>query len=868
MKSPTTPPQLAQRFLLWFLKRDLAEEVIGDMEEQYFEQLEKYGEQRAQLNYYYQVLNYLRPFAIRGDLLNTINPFFMLRSNFKIAWRSLLKNKLNSIINITGMTIGMTCFILIGLYIQYETSFDQQHEKADRIYRIAQTQKGNEFRGSEQFAVAPMTIGPTMKEKFPEVEAATTLTNMQYLFWKGEQTIYETGLLADEFLFDVFSYPTIAGDAAAALKDRDAIILTASLAQKYFGHNSPINQTIKISSDQIKTVKAVIEDIPENQHFDFDFILSIENYGEYREDRDRWRWASNNYSAYVVLAEGQDYQQLEKKLSIFDEEVTAAYAGLPFKAEYFLQPLTDIHLLSQINFESEVNGDIRYIYLAASIAFIILLLALINYMNLTNASFGQRFKELGVRKVLGARKHQLISQLMTESVLVTLIGFSLALACAYFLLPGFNRLMDLPIAFEFWEHKSLFLSLLALLLSLGILSGLYPALLSSSVVVVNAIKGNWHKNKREGSFFRSALLIGQFTAAIVLAASSIVVYQQLQYIQHKKLGYEREQIVYVPYRNQDIYDKAPTLVRELQQQHAIEQVSIARTLPTNTYNQGILDEWEGNDGNQEIYIYRLHTDQAYLDLFEIELLEGRNLTAADTLGAYIINESAVKAIGWTSAVGKSFRDGKVIGVVKDFHFQPFDLAIEPIFITHYTRSNAHYFGHITMKIKADPSQETVAHIQQTIKEILPEVPFDFNYLDESYNALYASEKRFGKAFNISTMLALFIACIGLFGLVTHQVLQRFKEIGIRKVLGASSAQIVQLISSDFLKLVAVSAVIAIPIAWWGMSQWLQNFAYRIEMSWWVFILAGLVATGIAFATIGIKSLQAAWANPVDAIKAE
>ncbi|MEL7223226.1 MAG: FtsX-like permease family protein, partial [Bacteroidota bacterium] len=508
----------------------------------------------------------------------------------------------------------------------------------------------------------------------PEVEAATTLTNMQYLFWKGEQTIYETGLLADEFLFDVFSYPAIAGDATAALKDRDAIILTASLAQKYFGHTSPINETIQISSDQIKTVKAVIEDIPDNQHFDFDFILSIENYGEYREDREHWRWASNNYNAYVVLAEGHDYHDLEKKLSIFDDKVAAAYTDVPFKAEYFLQPLKGIHLYSQINFESKVNGDIRYIYLAASIALIILLLALINYMNLTNASFSQRIKEVGVRKVLGAKRHQLVNQLMTESVLVTLIGFGMALVCAYLLLPGFNKLMDLSIEFELWKHKSLFLSLLTLLLALGILSGLYPALLSSSVVVVNAIKGSWHKGKRESFFFRSALLIGQFTAAIVLAISSIVVYQQLQYIQHKKLGYQREQVVYVPYRNQDIYDKASALLHELQNHNSIEKATIASSLPVNTYNQGIVDEWEGNNGSQEMYTYRLHTDQAYLDLFEIELLEGRNLSPKDTLGAYILNESAVKTMGWTTAVGKSFRDGKVIGVVKDFHFQPFDLA--------------------------------------------------------------------------------------------------------------------------------------------------------------------------------------------------
>ena len=352
----------------------------------------------------------------------------------------------------------------------------------------------------------------------------------------------------------------------------------------------------------------------------------------------------------------------------------------------------------------------------------------------------------------------------------------------------------------------------------------------------------------------------------------MVIYQQLQYIQTKKLGFNREQIVYVPFGNQEYLKKASALQNELQKHPNIDKVTISSNLPINTSNQGLADKWEGKTANDEqLHIYRLRTDYNFFDVFEMELVEGRNFSPdfpADSLDAYILNESAVKAIGWESAVGKSFRDGKVIGVVKDFHFQPFDLVIEPMQITLLNEKNAQTYGNIVLKVKMEDSKETAAHIEHTLKAFFPEFIFNLRYLDVAYNDLYQSEQRFGDAFNIFTLIALFIACIGLFGLVTHSVLLRTKEIGIRKVLGASVTNLVGMVSKDFLKLVLLSATIAVPLAWWSMNNWLQDFAYRIELNWWVFIIVGLIAILIAFITIGSQSLKAALGNPVEAIKSE
>ncbi|MEN0047429.1 MAG: ABC transporter permease, partial [Bacteroidota bacterium] len=447
----------------------------------------------------------------------------MFQNYLKSAFRNLSKNKMYTLINILGLTVGMTCFVLIALYVQYEMSYDQQHEDANQIYRIAQQQKGNTFKGTDHFAVAPMPITAALMNEFPEVEVATTINLNRHLFSLEEKIFFERGMYADEYVFDVFTIPVLEGEGKTALKDPNAILLTRKLAQKYFGATSPIGQTLLLQNERLVTVKGVIEDVPDNQHFTYDYIWAIQNYPEY--DRDQERWGSNNYKAYVKLQEGVNHQDFAVKMNVtFAKRVADAYSNAPFSAKYFLDPLKDVHLYSNINFEPGKNSDIRYIYLFTSIAFIILLLAAINYMNLATARSARRSKEVGVRKVLGAKKGQLIYQLLGESFLLTLLSFTLAIALASFLLPLFSQLVGIKIPFQIVGNQWLFAGMLVTALLVGGLSGLYPSVVLSSINPVKAFRGSVNKSYKDGTSLRNILVIGQFVTAIVLGTGGMIVY--------------------------------------------------------------------------------------------------------------------------------------------------------------------------------------------------------------------------------------------------------------------------------------------------------------------------------------------------------
>lgn len=792
----------------------------------------------------------------------------MIQNYLKVALRNVFKDRLHAVINIAGLTIGLTSFMLISLYLQYELSYETHHEKADRIYRISMRQKGNDFRGSDRFAVTPMPLAPAMKEKFPEVEAATTLQTQRSLLAHQEKVFNEPGLFADEQVFDIFTFPVIQGAGAEALTDPGNILLTRSLAEKFFSDENPIGKTLLFENERLLTVRGVLEDVPTNQHFTFNYLTSVKNLPYYNSDIGRWN--SNNYRTYITLGSHYDYRDLEAKMNVFDKDLDAAYQNVPFEPSFFLQPLLDIHLHSRINLEMGANGDIRYIYLFISIAFIILILASINYMNLATARSVRRAKEVGVRKVLGARRRQLVLQFLAESFLLTIISFLAAIALVDVVLPLYSRILDKDIPFHIIGNQLIFVGMIVAALVLGGLSGLYPALFLSGVKPVKAFRGGFLKSHKEGALLRNFLVTGQFTTAIILAIGSIVVFQQLQYIQNKKLGFSRDQVVYIPFGQPEVSRKISVIREKLLAIPKVEKVSIATVLPLNSYNQGVVDQWEGNEDQKEIWIYRNYVDENFFDLFEMEIIAGRAFSQdhpTDSIGAYVLNEAAVKALGWDSPIGKQFRDGQVIGVVKDFHFQPFNLAIEPLFLRYRQRQNTSN-GNIIMKLQAGDIEGTIAGVQATMRETMPRIPFDIQFLDDSYNQLYRAEKRLGQTFGIFTFLALFIACMGLFGLVSHSVVQRTREIGIRKVLGASVPNIVELLSKDFLKLVMLALMLGAPIAWYLTRQWLQNFVYRVELHWSVFVLVGVLAVVLAFLTISVQSLKAALANPVHSLRTE
>lgn len=788
----------------------------------------------------------------------------MIKNYFKIAFRNLLKNKLYVSINIAGLTIGMTCFILIAFYIQYELSYENHHEKAAQIYRVAQIQEGDSFRGSDRSAETPAVLTPTLRDIFPEVEAATALTIHEGLFSRNGAVFYEQGLYSDEYIFDVFTFPIIDGIGKEALRDPNAIILTKSLAKKYFTNENPLGKILLFQNEKPLIVKGVIADVPKNQHFTFDYITSAENLPNYHPDD----WNSSEHYTYIVLPEGYDYKKFDEKLITFSKKVSNESTIADF--ELFLQPLKDIHLHSQLNFEISTNSDIRYIYFFASIAFIILCLASINYMNLATAQSAQRTKEVGVRKVLGARKKQLVYQMLGESFLLTSISLFLAVLLADICLPWFNKLLNLSIPFSFSGNSGLLPGMLFIAFLIGGLSGLYPAVFLSGVSPIKAFQNRFLNNYKDGISLRNMLVVGQFAVAIALLIGSLVIFQQFKYIKNKKLGYNRNQIIYIPYKDSHISEMATTIRSELLKYTTIEKISFTHYLPLNMDSQTTIDSWEGNYNKEELPIYRNYVDHDFFDLFEMKIVEGRAFSPdylTDSISSYILNESAIRSLGWKSGVGKRFRNGSVIGVVKDFHFQPFNLAIEPMFIALGTAQNSHS-GNIAIKVKMDNVSNTLSYIKRTIKVIAPQAPFEYHFMDEAYNELYQSEQRFGQAFNIFTLLVLFIGCMGLFGLASHNIVQRTKEIGIRKVLGASIFGITSLLAKDFLKLVLLAILIASPIAWYFMNQWLADFAYRIDMEWWMFAVAGVAALAIAFLTIGFQSVKAALANPVKSLRSE
>lgn len=793
----------------------------------------------------------------------------MLKNYIKIAWRNLKKGKLYSFINLSGLTIGMTSFILITLFVQFELSYDEQHENADNIYRVISKQPGNEFKGTDLFSGTPFPLGMAMAIDFPEVEAKTSIDLRSNLLNKGKEVFSEKGIFADKGFFDVFTIKLISGVGKSALEEPLNILLTESLAKKFFGNESPLNQTITFNRRTEFTIKGVIADPPKNQHFNYSYIASISAAPYYLENSDAW--GNNVAVTYVKLAKGTDSKKLETKLLAYRKNAKEEYAKYGLKAPiYKLQPLKDIHLYSKVNFELEPNGDMKYVYLYSLVAFVILLLASINYMNLTTVRSAQRTKEIGMTKVLGANRQQLIFQFLGESFLFTIFSFLLALGLAYLLLPEFGRLLDKNIPFDIVGNKWLLPSMFCMAILVGSLSGLYPSVFLSGVSPVKAFKDNFLKNKGGNAWLRNGLVVGQFTTAIVLAIASLIIYQQLQFTQNKNLGYDREHIVHVPYSTNEISENENIIRNELLKNPRINKVSISSQIPLEFDNQGYINNWEGNTTEQQFLIYRTFVDYDFIDVLGMEIVEGRAFSedfVTDEKEGYIINEAAAKSLGWKTSVGKEFDDGQIIGVVKDFHIQKFDLAIEPLYMR-MRPEWAKTYGEVIMSVNTDDFEETKKYIISVMGKAAPLVPFDVKFLDDTYAQLYNSEIRLGSTFNIFTILALFIASMGMFGLVSHSVLQRTKEIGIRKVLGSSTVAIVSLVSKDFLKLVVIALLAAYPIAYYLMDDWLLQFAYRIDISWIVFVIAGLLTIIVALATISFQAIKAATANPVKSLRTE
>lgn len=871
-----SPPKLAEKILSKLLYDDVWKTTLGDFEEYYLHLLEKEGEKTANTWYWQQVLRYA-PSKITHKIYWSVG---MFKNYLKIAFRSLKKQKSYSFINIFGLAIGLTCFVLIGLFIQYELSYDTFHEHSNRTYRVIAKQPGNEYLGSEWFALTPTAMAATIKEDFPEVEYASYFGNSRTLVVNGDRSFIEWGVAADEDFFNTFSYPWYRGNAETALEDPNSIILTQTMAEKLFRDENPIGKTVDQTYPNgrvvSKTVTGVVGNPPENSHFNFQYVVNDQTTPYYKYNLDEWS-NTNNYT-FITLKEGVSAEEFSKKLPGFADTYIAAtdyYQNNPDKLPiHSLQPLEDIHLKSShLNFNPSDTGDIKYVYMFSVIAVIILLIACVNYMNLSTARSLTRAKEVGVRKVIGAIRSNLMMQFISEAVVISLLSILAATLIIVGFLPTFGELVgreltsQIFLSWKFWGFA------LTTSLLVGVISGSYPAFymskLKPALILKSQVKGG-----KGNIFLRNALVIGQFTITIVLVIGSIVVFKQLDYIRTTDTGLDREQVIAISSSDPELWDRYETLEQELLKNPAIQSVSTSQFQPTQMSSRTVVSNWDKLEDGKDLNIYISPVGFNFVEMLGIEVVAGRSFSKdqyKETSTDYLINEATLNELGWTAeeALGKSFApwgsQGTIVGIVKDFNFLSLYQDIAPLTIMLAPGNNQRY---VLAKVNDGNTQETIASLEATFKEFSPAFPFSYSFVDDSYTNMYQSDLRLGTIFNYFTLLALIIACLGLFGLATFVTEQRTKEIGIRKVLGADLFQIISLLNKDFLKLVMISFVIAAPIGWYLAQNWLQDFAFKISVSPFFFLGAGIITFGIALLTVSYKSIRTATANPVDSLKSE
>jgi putative ABC transport system permease protein len=800
----------------------------------------------------------------------------MLKSYFKIAWRNLRKNKLYTFVNLAGLTIGITSCILIGLYIAHEFSYDRFNTNADRIARV--TMEYGQGGTVEKAATTGTKVGPQFQRSFPAIRAFARTMKYVDLVRYGDKVFDERNVLyADSAFFRIFSFPLLKGDPATALNAPYQVVISESMAKKYFGDQYPIGKTLKFDNDKDYTVTGVARDIPDNSQITFDFAASFSSlHASKTED-----WWTANYVTYLLLDRPGDLPSLQRQVTdlMKTEQVRkeAELTGSNYLT-YSLEPLTQVHLHSTLT-GLRPNGSITYIFILAAIAILILVIACVNYTNLATAQSEGRKGEISVRKVLGAQRGQLFGQYIGESLLLTFIALILATLISIELLPVFNQLADKSLSASSLLQPLPIGVLLLLGLVVSLLAGAYPAFVLSNTRLINILKSGFRLSSSGGNFRRS-LIVFQFVISVFLMISTMIIMQQLSFIQHKKLGYDKENIIVLPIDEQVMknYDDFKNAIARDPQ---VISIGGAGQKPTFVqWTDGLRPA--SSPAGKDITIKGIPADIDFATTMGMRILAGSAFDRADMYKmdtsdgykhfqyTFMLNESAVRALGWTpeTAVGKMVKKGEVPGIVKavvqDFHFASMHQPITPLMIF---LSNE-YISALFVKVSGKDMQGTLNNLQAIWKQRAPWRPFEYHFLDEDYNALYKTETRTGQVFSTFAITAILLACLGLFALAAFTTVQRTKEIGIRKVLGASVTSITGLLSGDFLKLVGIAAIIAFPISWWAMHQWLEGFAYRIPISWWVFAAAGLLSMLVALVTVSFQAIRAALANPVESLRSE
>lgn len=803
----------------------------------------------------------------------------MIGTYLKQAWRSLVNNKTYSLLNIVGLSASLTCFAFIALWVNDELSYDKFNKNYDRIFRLISSQKTESGISETAVSSAPMAVA--LKNDYPEVEQTARLKIREEIVeHNGQQILQPNILLTDPSFFNIFSYHLTQGDIATALSEPFSIILTESTAKKYFGDSNPMGQTLKMlmydstSRGALYKVTGLMPDPPKNAHFTFTMLASFKTVEVTHPDvLTADGWGDARFYTYVLLKKGINYRTFSNKISQFYKN----YIGELFKVWspiyfYRLQPLNDIHLRSHLQDEISPTGDINSVYIFSTIAIFILLLAGINYINLSTARSINRAKEVSIKKVVGAGRNQLIIQFILEAIVIAFIAFGISLLFCILLKPLFSEITSKDLSPL--SSPILLLFAAGVTIVLGLLSGIYPALIISGFKPVNILKGSFSSGSK-GVLLRKSLVTAQFTITLVLITGIIVIYSQMSFMQHKDLGYKKEGLVFLKVNgNTDVIKGYESFKNALAASPLFSGISTSNSLIVSGLGSGVSETVDISGNPLQVNTARLRVDSNFLDVYGIKLLAGKNFTqvsTADTVEPIILNEYAVQKFGWKkpeNAIGKPFsmgsEKGTIIGVVKDFHFNSLHEPIQPLAI--YPLQD--HFSRITIRANVSNASNVIALITSTWKKYFPSALLDYGFLDKQIQEQYQDEQRFSKIFSCFSLLSLLIACLGLYGLISYAASQRIKEIGIRKVLGASVKGIVMLLSKDFLKLVLLSFIIATPVALYAMQHWLQNFAYRIDIKWWMFAIAGALVIFIALATISFQSIKAAIANPVKSLRTE
>jgi len=868
LKRNPSPP-LLPRLLLKVLRRgEDFHEIADDIQEVYVQLMETGPKWKAKTWYFFRVLE-----SIPSLIIDSIYwRMFMLNNYLKIALRNFQRHKGYSFINLAGFAIGMTCCLLILIYIRHETSYDKYHTDGDRVYRIVQdirTQTSNRV-----FAPISPMVAPTLKADFPQVEhAARTITAGNRLVRREDVFFYEDRFMwADQELFDILTIPFVRGNPQDALSRPRTVVITKRMAEKYFGHAEPMGQLLTINQLEYE-VTGVLANPPANTHMKYDLIASLESLSNWNEMNN---WYSTMFYTYMKLRPNVDVDVFSQQVShLADKYIGEILSGRGSEYFYFLQPVSEIHLNSHIRYEVEPSGNPKNISIFFFVGLFILIIACLNFMNLSTARSASRAKEVGLRKVVGAQRRQLIGQFMGESLLIGILSLGLALLTTWLVIPLLNRLSGTTLNLNELFSPVILIVLIGGAILIGLASGFYPALVLSSFRPAQTLKGLMNAGSRRYAL-RNVLVVVQFAISVFLIIGTLFMFKQFNFMKDQHLGFDKKQKLVLPLRGGIAIQKNFREIKEVFSKHAtINGVTISSNVPGRAVsNYGVSLVGEEDDKNQSMF--HTYFDPDFIPMYGIEMVSGRAFQeemSTDFMGAFLINEAAVKAFGWTSpeeALGKRLQTGhgsrinSIIGVTKDFHYRGLQSAVEPLVMEYLPWT----FRYITLSIDISSLKETMSFVESQWKMVFPNNPFESFFLDTDFDLQYRGDEQVGQIFSVFTVLGLFIACLGLLGLASFTTESRTKEIGIRKVLGASVPGIVIMLSKQFTKWVLVANCIAWPLAYYFLHQWLKSFAYSANIDIFTFLLSGFLVLILALVTVSFQTVRAATANPSDSLRYE